>query len=73
VLRAAKNRFGATHELGIFEMGERGLEEVAHPSAAFLSDYLDTAFDVIRQMLFSPRFDEKKLEKEKKIKFRTGG
>jgi DNA repair protein RadA/Sms len=37
VLRAAKNRFGSTHELGVFEMGERGLAEVANPSAAFLS------------------------------------
>jgi len=34
VLRAAKNRFGATHELGVFEMTDRGLAEVANPSAA---------------------------------------
>jgi DNA repair protein RadA/Sms len=38
VLRAAKNRFGATHELGVFEMTDRGLAEVANPSAAFLPD-----------------------------------
>ena len=38
VLRAAKNRFGATHELGVFEMTDRGLAEVANPSAAFLSE-----------------------------------
>ncbi|NOT33793.1 MAG: DNA repair protein RadA [Candidatus Eisenbacteria bacterium] len=37
VLRAAKNRFGSTHELGVFEMGDRGLIEVDNPSAAFLS------------------------------------
>jgi DNA repair protein RadA/Sms len=37
VLRAAKNRFGATHELGVFEMTEGGLREVANPSEAFLS------------------------------------
>jgi DNA repair protein RadA/Sms len=37
VLRAAKNRFGSTHELGVFEMTERGLLEVDNPSAAFLS------------------------------------
>jgi len=37
-LRAAKNRFGSTHELGVFEMGERGLAEVANPSAVFLSE-----------------------------------
>jgi DNA repair protein RadA/Sms len=43
VLRAAKNRFGATHELGVFEMTERGLAEVANPSAAFLSAPADGA------------------------------
>src|SRR5262245_45064065 len=37
VLRAAKNRFGATHEVGVFEMTDRGLAEVANPSEAFLS------------------------------------
>jgi len=37
-LRAVKNRFGPTHELGIFTMGERGMEEVANPSAAFLNE-----------------------------------
>jgi DNA repair protein RadA/Sms len=37
VLRAAKNRFGATHELGVFEMTDTGLREVANPSEAFLS------------------------------------
>jgi DNA repair protein RadA/Sms len=41
VLRAAKNRFGSTHELGVFEMTERGLVEVANPSAAFLSEAHD--------------------------------
>jgi DNA repair protein RadA/Sms len=38
ILRAAKNRFGSTQELGVFEMTERGLHEVANPSAAFLSE-----------------------------------
>ena len=37
ILRAAKNRFGSTQELGVFEMCEEGLREVANPSAAFLS------------------------------------
>jgi DNA repair protein RadA/Sms len=37
VLRAAKNRFGATHELGVFEMTNHGLAEVPNPSEAFLS------------------------------------
>ena len=38
VLRAAKNRFGSTHELGVFEMLDSGLREVLNPSEAFLSD-----------------------------------
>jgi DNA repair protein RadA/Sms len=38
VLRAVKNRFGSTNEIGVFEMKERGLEEVANPSAVFLSE-----------------------------------
>ena len=38
VLRATKNRFGATHELGVFEMTGGGLAEVPNPSAAFLSE-----------------------------------
>jgi DNA repair protein RadA/Sms len=38
VLRAVKNRFGSTNEVGVFEMGERGLAEVANPSAAFLAE-----------------------------------
>jgi DNA repair protein RadA/Sms len=38
VLRAAKNRFGSTHELGVFEMTDAGLREVDNPSAAFLSE-----------------------------------
>lgn len=38
LLRSAKNRFGTTNELGIFEMGERGLEPVADPSRALLAE-----------------------------------
>jgi len=37
VLRAFKNRFGAVNELGVFAMSDRGLREVANPSAIFLS------------------------------------
>jgi DNA repair protein RadA/Sms len=37
ILRAAKNRFGATNEIGVFEMGEIGLEEVPNPSEMLLS------------------------------------
>ncbi|MFZ9620725.1 MAG: DNA repair protein RadA, partial [Prochlorococcaceae cyanobacterium] len=36
LLRAVKNRFGATHELGVFEMRDRGLAEVSNPSELFL-------------------------------------
>ncbi len=38
MLRAVKHRFGSTHELGLFEMGERGLTGVPDPSALFLAD-----------------------------------
>jgi DNA repair protein RadA/Sms len=38
VLRAVKNRFGPTDEIGVFEMTEKGLIEVANPSALFLAD-----------------------------------
>jgi DNA repair protein RadA/Sms len=37
LLRAVKNRFGSTNELGVFEMGERGLQAVADPSEIFLA------------------------------------
>ncbi len=36
ILRAVKNRFGPTDEIGVFEMKEKGLEENANPSALFL-------------------------------------
>ncbi|MEW5908661.1 MAG: DNA repair protein RadA, partial [Thermodesulfobacteriota bacterium] len=38
ILRSVKNRFGSTNEIGVFEMKEKGLKEVANPSAAFLSE-----------------------------------
>ncbi len=38
VLRAQKNRFGPTDESGLFEMGERGLEEVRDPSGFFVGE-----------------------------------
>jgi len=40
ILRAAKNRFGATNEIGVFEMGEAGLTEVPNPSEMLLSGRL---------------------------------
>lgn len=37
VIRAIKNRFGAVNELGVFAMSDKGLKEIANPSAIFLS------------------------------------
>lgn len=37
ILRAIKNRFGSTNEIGVFEMGENGLSEVENPSAHLLT------------------------------------
>ncbi|UCE70897.1 MAG: DNA repair protein RadA [Nitrospiraceae bacterium] len=38
ILRAVKNRFGSTNEIGVFEMQEAGLQEVDNPSQLFLSE-----------------------------------
>jgi DNA repair protein RadA/Sms len=38
LLRSTKNRFGATHEVGVFEMQGEGLVEVPNPSSAFLAE-----------------------------------
>ncbi len=38
ILRAVKNRYGPTDEIGVFEMTDRGLAEVPNPSALFLAD-----------------------------------
>lgn len=39
LLRSLKNRFGNTDEIGIFQMGEKGLSEVKNPSAVFLDEH----------------------------------
>jgi len=44
LLRAMKNRFGNTNEVGIFEMKESGLDEVRNPSQYFLDDQLQDSF-----------------------------
>ena len=41
ILRGVKNRFGATDEIGVFEMAEKGLVEVPNPSELFLADRRD--------------------------------
>jgi DNA repair protein RadA/Sms len=43
LLRGTKNRFGSTDELGVFEMAESGLREVADPGRAFLAEHADPA------------------------------
>ncbi len=43
LLRSVKNRFGATSEVGVFAMGERGMEEVPNPSEAFLAERMVNA------------------------------
>ncbi len=44
LLRTTKNRFGATSEVGVFEMRENGLIEVKNPSAAFLEGRAENSF-----------------------------
>lgn len=39
LIRSVKNRFGATNEVGLFDMTEEGLKEVSNPSGIFLSEY----------------------------------
>ena len=44
ILRATKNRYGSTNEIGVFEMKDSGLQEVSNPSELFLAERpLDTA------------------------------
>jgi DNA repair protein RadA/Sms len=43
LLRCVKNRFGATSEVGVFEMAERGMVEVPNPSEAFLAERMINA------------------------------
>jgi DNA repair protein RadA/Sms len=48
LLRGVKNRFGSTHEVGVFEMTEQGMVQVVNPSEAFLAERLpDTAGSAI--------------------------
>ena len=43
ILRGSKNRFGSTNEVGIFQMGGNGLEEVSDPSSVLLSQHQEEA------------------------------
>lgn len=53
ILRAVKNRFGATDEIGVFEMTDRGLMEATNPSALFLGDRDDTEPPVAGAAVFA--------------------
>ena len=56
ILRAVKNRFGSTNEIGVFEMNERGLVEVANPSAIFLSErHLNVSGSVVTSSIEGTR------------------
>jgi DNA repair protein RadA/Sms len=54
-LRGIKNRFGSTSEVGIFEMGERGLEPVPNPSEALLAERQPGAGSVVLATLEGSR------------------
>ena len=41
ILRAVKNRFGSTNEIGVFDMSARGLTEITNPSEMFLAERLE--------------------------------
>lgn len=43
IIRAMKNRFGPTNEIGVFEMRDKGLHEVSNPSAFFLTERPESA------------------------------
>lgn len=54
-IRAVKNRFGSTNEVAIFEMNEKGLQEVQNPSAALLSERQNTDGSIILATLEGTR------------------
>jgi DNA repair protein RadA/Sms len=47
ILRAAKNRFGSTNEIGLFQMCETGMTEVSNPSEMLLSDRANSAGSIV--------------------------
>lgn len=56
ILRASKNRFGSASEIGVFEMGDAGLREVANPSELFLSERpLDASGSVVTALMEGSR------------------
>ncbi len=55
ILRAVKNRFGSTNEVGIFEMKENGLAEVANPSRILLEERIEASGSCITATLEGTR------------------
>ncbi len=51
ILRASKNRFGPTDEVGIFEMSENGMEEVKNPSKLFLDEKVNAPGSAVTAIL----------------------
>lgn len=50
IVRAIKNRFGSTNEIGVFEMTETGLQEVLNPSSLFISDSTNSGSAIVSIM-----------------------
>jgi zinc protease len=65
--RFSPDSLDALIDLYAMRIGISATEDCMQLSVSFLSDYIDTAFTIIRQILLNPRFDAAKLEKEKKI------
>ena len=59
ILRSSKNRFGATHEVGIFQMDEYGLSEIKNPSEIFLEERSSFSPDSMVGMESNLRFPGK--------------
>ncbi len=55
ILSASKNRFGPVDEIGVFEMTEKGMEEVKNPSREFLSGRIEAAGSVVVPVLEGSR------------------
>ncbi len=55
ILSASKNRFGPVEEIGVFEMGEKGMEEVKNPSKQFLSGRIQAPGSVVVPILEGSR------------------
>jgi DNA repair protein RadA/Sms len=55
ILSASKNRFGPVDEIGVFEMGEKGMEEVKNPSKQFLSGRIQAPGSVVVPILEGSR------------------